>query len=482
VTTALATASGRAWATSRPLAALIACLLAARPTAGGPTPLPFPFARNLLGLESGEARVVRVLHFGDSHIASGPEAGILGSALRQLFGDGGAGLGLPWTLPRYQVRDGLRSGCSRGWTRVAWQAGDPPRAASLVGAYLETFQPGEMAWIEGEGEHFRLSFLRQPAGGSIEVRRDGLHVEAVSLVGPQGIGELRLVAPTAGPHRWELRTTARGAVRLLGAALEGGRGVAYSPLGQNGATIDMLLACEDRTFRELLQIERPDLVILAFGTNEAGDPRFDAVAYEALVDRILARFRDARPETGLLVVGPPDRGDRPPGTGVVSAVSRALARASAGAGALFVDRLTGMGGPGSAVRWAAATPPLAQADRVHFTAQGYTRLAGMVLEDLLGAFNRTKASPSFRSSLRLREPQAATLLAAAERPTPSPALTSARVGGTRATAVTRQTEGGVVVVRDAEGRVRITNLAAAAEPADGTEHKLGGGPLGGGKK
>lgn len=426
--------------------------------------------------------MVRVLHFGDSHIASGPEAAILGATLRQLFGDGGAGLGLPWTVPRYQVRDGLRSGCSRGWSRVVWQAGDPPRAASLSGAYLETFQPGETAWIEGEGDHFRLSFLRQPAGGSIEVRRDGREVETVSLVGPHGVGELRLVAPTAGPHRWELRTATRGATRLLGTALESGRGVAYSPLGQNGATIDLLLACEDRTFRELLQIERPDLVILAFGTNEAGDPRFNAVAYEALVDRILARFRDARPEAGLLVVGPPDRGDRQSGSSVVPAVSRALARAAARAGALFVDRLSAMGGPGSAARWATAAPPLAQADRVHFTAQGYARLAGMVLDDLLGAFNRTKTSPSFRSSLRLREPQAATLLAAAERPTPLPALASVQAGGTRATIVARPAEGGVTVLRDAQGRVRITNLAGAGEPADGTTHKLEGGPLGGGKK
>lgn len=464
------------------LAALAVALLPVRSASAAPTPLPFPFARNLLGVESGEARVVRVLHFGDSHIASGPEAAILGAALRGLFGDGGAGLGLPWTLPRYQVRDGLRSGCSRGWSRVTWQAGDSPRAASLAGAYLETFQPGETAWVEGEGEHFRLSFLRQPAGGSIEVRRDDRQVETVSLAGPHGVGELRLVAPEAGPHRWELRTTVRGATRLLGAALENERGVVYSPLGQNGATIDILLACEDRTFRELLRIERPDLVIVAFGTNEAGDPRFDAAAYELLVDRVLARFRDARPEAGLLVVGPPDRGDRSPGSSVVPSVTRALAHASARAGALFVDRLSAMGGTGSAARWAGVVPPLAQADRVHFTAPGYARLAGMVLDELVGAFNRTKSSPSFRSSLRLREPQAATLLAAAERLTPLPSPALAGAGGARAAAVARPAEGGVTVLRDAQGRVRITNLAPTAEPAAGTTHRLEGGPVAGGKK
>lgn len=449
--------------------------------AGAAATLPYSPARALLGLEAGERRLVRVLHFGDSHVASGPEAAFLAAALRRAFGDGGAGLGLPGVPARLQVRDGLTGGASAGWRRVAPRRGDPPRPAGLAGSYLETFQPGESAWIEGTGTSFRLTFWRQPAGGAIEVRAAGRVAAAESLDGPAGVGVLRLSAPGPGPHRWEVRTTRRGAVRLLGAALENERGVAYGPLAQNGATAELLLACEERAFAELLRIEQPDILILAFGTNEAGDPRFDAAAYELVLARVLDRIRGARPEAAVVLAGPPDRGDSPGAAAVLPAVAAAQRRVAERFGALFVDRRAAMGGAGSARRWAASEPPLARPDLVHFTAPGYARLAGMLLDGLLAAFNAAKASPSFRSALRLREAGAAPLLAAAERQTPPLAAAAAPPlppGPGRPPS--REARGAVSVVRDARGRVRITNLGGTAATPEGP-HLRGGSLAGGGK-
>ncbi|HPC82116.1 MAG TPA: GDSL-type esterase/lipase family protein [Thermoanaerobaculaceae bacterium] len=460
---------------------VVVFLLGATSVALAAPALPYLPARALLGLEAGESRVVRVLHFGDSHIASGPEAALVGAALRRTFGDGGAGLGLPGPLPRHHARDGLAGGSSGGWRRTAPQRGDPPRPAGLAGAYLETFRAGETAWVQGMGTSFRLTYWRQPAGGVLEVLRDGRVCAVQSLDGPAGVGVLRLAAPDSGPHRWEVRSSGRGAVRLLGVALENERGVAYSPLGQNGATAELLLACEERVFTELLQIEQPDVVILAFGTNEAGDPRFDPPAYERVLHRVMARIRAARPEAAVILAGPPERGD---GRGTaVAAVTAAQRRVAEQGGGVFVDRLAGMGGAGSARRWASASPPLIQPDMVHFTAPGYARLAAMVLEGLVEAFNATKASRSFRSALRLREARPEPLLAAADRPT--------ALGSTEPTGLVRAARGeppppvepgGVTVVRDAQGRVRITNLAGADAEPRREAPRLRGGSLAGGRK
>lgn len=475
--------SGRAAsASSSAIGAVVSLAAAAAVSAAVPAMLPYPSARALLGLEAGESRVVRVLHFGDSHIASGPEAALLGAALRQAFGNGGAGLGLPGAPARFQVRDGLSGGSTRGWRRVVPQRGDPPRPSGLAGSFLETFQAGESAWIEGVGSSFRLTFWRQPAGGTVEIRRDGRACGSQSLDGPTGVGVLRLSAPDSGPHRWEVRTTGRGAVRLLGAALENERGAAYSPLGQNGATVELLLACDERAFAELLRIEQPDIVILAFGTNEAGDPRFDGAAYELVLERVLARIHGARPEAAVVLVGPPDRGDSRSAATVVPAVGAVQRRVAQRRGAIFVDRVAGMGGGGSSVRWAAASPPLAQADLVHFTAPGYARLAAMVLDALLGSFNDTKASQSFRSALRLRDVQAASLLSAADRPTPLPTVGLAQLAPGPRRAAPREEPGAVSIVRDAHGRVRITNLAGGGTTAEAEGPHLRGGSLAGGRK
>ncbi|MGV8041054.1 MAG: GDSL-type esterase/lipase family protein [Thermoanaerobaculaceae bacterium] len=476
--------SGRAPSAARKAVGAVLLLgAAAAVSASAPAALPYPPARALLGLEAGEQRLVRVLHFGDSHVASGPEAALVGAALRQAFGDGGAGLGLPGTAARYQVRDGLSGGSSRGWRRAVPQRGDPPRPGGLAGSYLETFQAGESAWIEGIGSSFRLTFWRQPAGGTVEIRRDGRVAATQSLDGPAGVGAVRLSAPDPGPHRWEVRTTGRGVVRLLGAALENERGVAYSPLGQNGATVELLLACEERVFAELLRIEQPDVVILAFGTNEAGDPRFDAAGYELVLERVLGRIRGARPEAAVVLVGPPDRADSRSASAVVPAVAAAQERVAGRKGAVFVDRAAAMGGGGSAHRWAAASPPLAQADLVHFTASGYARLAAMVLDGFIRSFNAAKASQSFRSALRLRDAQAAPLLAAADRPTPIPAVgLEPPLPPGPGRPQSRETQGAVSVVRDAQGRVRITNLAGAAANPEAEGPHLRGGSLAGGRK
>ena len=69
--------------------------------AGRRSPQPIDsFVLSLHSLETQHARKVRVLHFGDSHIASDNESSVVRSYLQNRFGDGGPGLGLPWGGPR----------------------------------------------------------------------------------------------------------------------------------------------------------------------------------------------------------------------------------------------------------------------------------------------------------------------------------------------------------------------------------------------
>ena len=119
-----------------------------------------------------------------------------------------------------------------------------------------------------------------------------------------------------------------------------------------------------------------DLILLQYGTNEGAAPAFDATRYAGYLRTHLARVRALHPEARCILIGPPDRGMTGPGDPLkYAAIHRSIATAQRRVGAEFHcgfwDWQGETGGPGTAVRWAQARPPLMQPDLTHMTARGY---------------------------------------------------------------------------------------------------------------
>jgi lysophospholipase L1-like esterase len=168
---------------------------------------------------------------------------------------------------------------------------------------------------------------------------------------------------------------AQGEPQVFGVIAEGSEpGVVIDTLGINGARVATALTWEPNHFVSQVKHRSPALVVLAYGTNEIGD----AMApwrYAAQYDALLARVRDAVPNVPCLIVGPTDRA-LPDWSGnprelEIEQVQRQVA---AKQGCAFFSMIDAMGGIGSLQRWAFASPPLAQKDRVHLTPQGYRTL------------------------------------------------------------------------------------------------------------
>jgi lysophospholipase L1-like esterase len=194
--------------------------------------------------------------------------------------------------------------------------------------------------------------------------------------------------------------TLGGAVRLLSVTLEdAGSGVVYSPLGVIGARAENLLHVDEEFFARQIAWEDPDLVVLAFGTNEASGAGVDEMLQAAKIGEVIDHIRRAVPATSILLIGPPDRagetdGNMPTLNGVVRAIETTsnLKKTS------FLDLRTAMGGPGTAARWAQTEPPLAQPDRTHFTPLGYQRLAVMIASAISSAIPKSPVTPAAPSS------------------------------------------------------------------------------------
>lgn len=360
----------------------------------------------------GQARIV---FYGASHVASDMFTGVIRQRLQRRFGEAGPGfvhLGRPW---RWYRHAGITVEESRGLRTFRIKARAPQDGIyGLAGAALDA-RVGKPALsvvttranggLTGRASRFELYYLRQPRGGRISVFVDGKRVRNVDTAAKTVEAGYAAIETTDAPHRLELRTSGDGPVRVFGAALERDTsGVVLDTLGIPGARARDHLYWEDKVYREHLARRRPDLVVLAYGTNESGDDDVPMDAYDERLRRVLRRVREVAPEASCMLIGPSDRPirnddgsfvDRP----LTGAIIESQRRISQEFGCGFFDLRRFMGGPMSMLGWVAAQPPLGSSDYVHLTPLGYERLADTLHAGLLAGFEPAPAEGATSGAL-----------------------------------------------------------------------------------
>jgi hypothetical protein len=352
------------------------------------------FLLSLHSLETQHARKVRVLHFGDSHIASDTESSVVRTYLQNIFGDGGPGLELPWKGPPLSSLT-ITYGNSYGWERGHPTYISPVQDTGLSLSYIEAASPNQSAWLEATGSEFRVYYLAQPEGGEAEFLIDGVSLgrQKMNAGFPQlQVARFQTQGPDA-PHRFEVRTQDYGRVRILGVSVEkAAPGVVYSALGLVGARAEYLLKCREETFEAQISAEQPDLIIMGYGTNETSGSYLDENAYETALSTIISRMHRAAPSALVILLTPPDRGDSRPGQAehferILQEVIAAQRDVAGRDGTVLMDLHAAMGGAGSAERWAAMQPPLARPDMTHFTNEGYNLLGRYIVGGIMKLYD-----------------------------------------------------------------------------------------------
>lgn len=345
---------------------------------------------------------VRVMHYGDSHTAADILTAEIRRDLQREFGDGGAGYMIPRN-PQSTPRRGVVNGATSGWwIDGVGQKGMYEPFLGLAGLSLTTDRAGESAWLETTCKRFEVYFLKQPGGGAIDILVDGRSVldQPISLQADAPMPDFYASeTPADGNHRIEVRTVSPGKARISGIVTEHlSPGVTYDVLGINGARATRLRGWVNETsFLYNVELRQPDLIILAYGTNEVTDDDWSIESYARMFAEILTRLRKVAPQASILVYGPPDRGDNQTALSKMPAMIQAQREAAIKAGAAFWSSYGAMGGAGMIDTW--ASQGLAQGDRVHLSSAGYTRMGAMFFEDLMDAFKKYQARPP-RNSVR----------------------------------------------------------------------------------
>ena len=357
--------------------------------------------------EAGDGKA-RILFYGASHVASDSFTGYVRQELQKRFGDAGHGFVLPvhpWRTYRHR---GVRIESSREeWEPLRIRDGSMDADfLGLAGVAVESDRRG--AWgLVGTADRgsvgrrvaaFEVFYLEQPGGGDFDVLVDGSYRARVSTrrAGRPQPGYANYPVDD-GPHTLQVRVRGNGKVRLFGVTLERDQsGVVLDTLGINGARTRSHLLWDDGLYRAHLGRRRPDLVVLAYGTNESAD-RLPMPVYRQQQRDVLVRIRDTVPDASCLLIGPSDRPvfneeleaweDRPR-TLEINEVQRQVAL-DLGCG--YFDLLAFQGGPLSMIEW--VEKGYGAADHVHLMSPGYRRLAEEVLAALLDGYPPPDAVP-----------------------------------------------------------------------------------------
>jgi lysophospholipase L1-like esterase len=148
--------------------------------------------------------------------------------------------------------------------------------------------------------------------------------------------------------------------------------------GVIGARLSSLRSGARRAhFLSVLSSQKPDLVVIAFGTNEVTDPGWTVDSYARLVASVIEAGRKASPSSSFLFIAPFDRsvktrkGWQP--VARLAEMEEADRRGARLAHAAFWSSYEAQGRMGSMNKWVALR--LAQPDHVHMRPVGYRRLA-----------------------------------------------------------------------------------------------------------
>jgi lysophospholipase L1-like esterase len=329
---------------------------------------------------------LRISYFGDSLTADDRITDALRTKLQALLGDGGAGFVFAAPPHPYCEHHAVSRYVSDDWdSRGISHLGEPDKLLGLGGS-AETVSGGTIRLApKGAVKTLDLHYLAQPHGGSVDVACDGKVLSTIATTADKKTSAFSSTNIPDGTKRIELR--ARGHVRLFGETLESSRGVVVDNLGVVNATAKQMRRKNlEEHWRNQLAHRAPDLVVIMYGTNEAGwlSPKSRGIKeHEKVFGELLATVRAANPNGACLVVSPLDQIDwttQKPRASIAALVD-AQRRAALAGGCAFWDVYTWMGGAGSSLTW--FKHGMLMKDFIHPTAPGAKKLGDALYEALV---------------------------------------------------------------------------------------------------
>jgi len=288
-------------------AALALAAIAPSGLTNGDTLRPF-FAK----LTHAGARPVHILQIGDSHTAGDAITSGWRDLLQQKYGSAGRGVLAPGRPYDSYITHGVTVTMSPGWKvssdfGATWSMPSPPLGLSAFtltsqsdGATMALLAEPTQAF-----DRFTVCGIMRHGAGRLTLHA-GTETATFDLDSPTERPECRTMK-LAQPSTNADLTVSGGPVMLTSWATFNDRGgVALSNLGVVGSQLVHWARTDDAVLTEELAVYKPDLIVLAFGTNEGFAPRVNDFEYEATLRTQIGRIRRLAGNVPILLLGAPD--------------------------------------------------------------------------------------------------------------------------------------------------------------------------------
>jgi len=271
-----------------------------------------PVFDKLATARGGSGRPVHILQIGDSHTAGDAITGAWRDLLQARYGSGGRGVMPPGRpFAGYNPR-GVSVDMSAGWTVSSiFGAGsrDPRGALGLSGFSITSTGEGARIGMTTAATEtftrFTLCAIAEPGAGALAISIGGRteRMELGALISRPECKEMRFDSPQAAVSV----VVEGGPVTITSwASFRDRGGVALSNVGVVGSQLVHFSRNSDAVLAEEFRSYDPDLIVLAFGTNEGFAPRVNAQEYEITLRSQIGRIRRLAGRVPILLLGAPD--------------------------------------------------------------------------------------------------------------------------------------------------------------------------------
>ena len=289
------------------LAALAAAAMPGSGLAQGETLRPF-FAK----LAHASVRPVHILQIGDSHTAGDAITGAWRDLLQQKYGSAGRGVLAPGRPFDGYITHGVTVTMSPGWKISSdfgstWSMPSPPLGLSAF-TLTSQVEGASMALVADPNEafdRFTVCAIVKPGAGSLTLHA-GTQVATFNLSSATERPECRTMKLAEAATTADLTVSGGSATLTSWATFNDRGGVALSNLGVVGSQLIHWARTDDAVLTEELTNYKPDLIVLAFGTNEGFSPRVNEFEYEVTLRAQIGRIRRLAGNVPILLLGAPD--------------------------------------------------------------------------------------------------------------------------------------------------------------------------------
>ncbi len=349
-------------------------------------------------LRNSKNKTIRIAHYGDSLI----QGDVITEYLREFFQGkfGGKGIGLLSIVSNdIKMKTSITHSFSDDWKYVSIITRNPDNLPLGVSGAVAI--PNVGSWVKYETtDNFKstisfncikIYYSNAENSSLIQYRVNNGKTVNVNLEAGKSLKELKIDIDLPG-KAFEMKFISGKAPYFYGISLESGNGVYVDNFPMPGNSGVSLLDISEEMLKEFKKYSNYSLIILTYGANVNAPNKEIYKYYEKKMINVIEYLRKIFPEAGILLVGVGDKtmkvGNKFITNPDVPLLLSAQKRIVENSKIAFWNLWEAMGGENSMAEWVNSNPPMALKDFSHFTKIGGKRIAQLLFDAIMDAYNK----------------------------------------------------------------------------------------------